>query len=348
MKFKQTICKYCSSKNITKLNTYKHYAIVCSDCSNVSHIKKEKYLFEYLFPRALAKKILPHKAFLRLYSDQNDFEASEFYDVGSFDLMDQTDWRKSELQQVLDQLKLIDFDPKDKKILDVSGGPGLVGKELKNMGANVVVTEYAQSLVDSMTSNLDINAFKFDYLNDSLTKAADADTFDMIMVRSSIIFCPNLDEFIEDLEKLLKPDGVIFIESILPTMGEIFWWQQLEYKFPFIYSQETIETCFHKNGFQLKHGYRDYGGYLGVKRRSYAELSKYIFTWLLEYPMLLSYYLLNIFKKPSIDPSLGHKMITQFWMKGKSSDVKYINYYQGELNQSKTFGYKYNGYLKEK
>ena len=104
MKYKDLHCKYCQSKNFISLNTYKHYAVVCSDCGNVSHFKKEKYLLEYLFPRFLAKKILPQKAFLRLYSDRNDFEASEFYDTGSFDLMDKTDWRKSELEQVLDQL----------------------------------------------------------------------------------------------------------------------------------------------------------------------------------------------------------------------------------------------------
>ena len=348
MKYKDLHCKYCQSKNFVSLNTYKHFAVVCSDCGNVSHFKKEKYLLEYLFPRFLAKKMLPQKAFLRLYSDRNDFEASEFYDTGSFDLMDKTDWRKSELEQVLDQLNLIGFVPDGKRILDISGGPGIVGKELKDLGGDVVVTEYAQSLVSSMAENLDINAVKFDYLNDKILSEVDYEKFDMIMVRSSIIFCPNLDSFVADLEKLLNPDGVIFIESILPTLGEVFWWQQLEYKFPFIYSQETIETCFHKNGFQLSYGYRDYGGYLGVKRRSYAEFSKSVFTWLLEYPMLICYYLLNIYKKPAIDPSLGHKMITQFWIKGENGDAQYLNYNQGKVNQSKTFGYKYNGYLKDK
>ena len=73
--------------------------------------------------------------------------------------------------------------------------------------------------------------------------------------------------------------GIVLIESIIPTLGEVFWWQQLEYKFPLIYSQETIEKCFYKNGFSLKFGYRDYGGYLGVKARSYAEFSKSLFTF---------------------------------------------------------------------
>ena len=63
--------------------------------------------------------------------------------------------------------------------------------------------------------------------------------------------------------------------------------------------------------------------------------------------MLLAYFSLNIFKKPAIDKSLGHKMITQFWVKDAQEKVEYVNYNQGGDNKSKTFGYKYNGYLKK-
>jgi 2-polyprenyl-3-methyl-5-hydroxy-6-metoxy-1,4-benzoquinol methylase len=346
MKSKKLYCNYCKSTNYTSLNTYKHFALVCSDCGNVSHFKKDKYLFEYLFPRSIAKKLLPTKAFLRLFSDKNDFIASEFYDTDAFGLMDKTEWRKSEVRQVLDQLNLVNFDPREKRILDVSGGPGMIGEELNALGGDVVVTEYAESQVKAMNDSLSVNSVKFDYLNDRISEVSSG-KFDLIMVRSSIIFCPDLDGFVSELDAILNPGGIIFIESILPTLGEIFWWQQLEYKFPFIYSQETIEKTFNKSGFTLQHGYRDYGGYLGVKRRSYAELSKSIFTWMLEYPMLLGYFALNMFKKPAIDKSLGHKMITQFWIKGAQEKVEYVNYYQGDKNKSTTFGYEYNGYLKK-
>ena len=339
-------CEYCGSQNYTRLNTYKHHAVVCSDCTNVSHFKKDKYLFEYLIPRSMAKKIFPKKAFLRLFSDQNDFVAAEFYDVDAFDKMDKTEWRKSEVQQVLDQLDLVDFNPKQKRILDVSGGPGVVGEELSMLGADVLVTEYAESQVKSMGGRQGISSIKFDYLSDNISDVTNG-KFDLIMVRSSIIFCPKLDEFVAELGDLLNPKGLVLVESILPTLGEIYWWQQLEYKFPFVYSQESIEKSFYKAGFTLQHGYRDYGSYIGVKYRSYVEFHKALFTWVLEFPMVLAYFSLNFFKKPSIDKSMGHKMITQFWIKGRAGAAEYTNYNQGRKNMSKTFGYKYNGYLKK-
>jgi 2-polyprenyl-3-methyl-5-hydroxy-6-metoxy-1,4-benzoquinol methylase len=342
-----TTCSLCRSNNVDVINTYKHHAIVCRDCTNVSHKKKDKYLLEYVFPRSLARAALPRKAFLRLYSDKGDFTASDFYDDSSFQSTSDTEWRKSEVEQVLDQLTLLNISLKDSKILDISGGPGYVGKKLSTLGANVLVTEYSESTVNAMNSLNGIQSKVFDYNVDDISKISN-NKFDLIMIRSSIIFCPNLDEFIEGIKQLLKPDGKVLLESIIPTMGEILWWQQLEYKFPYIYSQETIEKLFYKSGLSLSLGYRDYGSYIGVKYRSYSTINKQIFTWLVDFPMVVGYYILSLFKRPAIDCSLDHKMLTQVWSMKVDKFNGYINYKQGKQNKSKTFGYLYNGYLKGK
>ena len=337
-------CGICKSSNFVKINTYKHIALVCNDCNCVSHYKKQKYLLEYLFPRIIAKKMLPQKAFLRLFSDRNDYNAADFYNTEAFDSTESTGWRASEVRQVLDQLKLIGLDPMDKIILDISGGPGYVGRALNNQGADVTVTEFSESAVKSMVEKNGIKSVKFDYNVDKITDVVNG-KFDLIMIRSSIIFCPNLYVFVDGLRKILSDNGVIMIESILPSMGEIFWWQQLEYKFPYIYSQETIEKIFSSCGFYLELGYKDTGSYFGVKYRSYNSISRHFFTWFVEFPMLVAYHLISKLKRPAIDSKLNHKMITQFWRNKNCLETTYKEYIQGELNKSKTFGYEYNGYL---
>ncbi len=95
------------------------------------------------------------------------------------------------------------------------------------------------------------------------------------------------------------------------------------------------------------YGARDYGSYLGVKFRSYKNISRHLFTWLIEYPMILFYRLINFRKLVAIDQSMNHKMVTQVWSLGGNDNVKYKNFKQGQNNKSKTFGYLYNGYLKD-
>ena len=275
---------------------------------------------------------------------------SEFYDVYADECIDLNERRVSEVSQVVDQLALAKINIENMDVLDISGGPGYVGHMMKKTYRckRVVVTEYSEKSITEMGKSLDIETVKFDYTSDDLGDIIQG-KFDLIMVRSSIIFCPNLDEFIFSMRQKLSDNGVIMIETIVPSLGEIYWWQQLEYKFPFIYSQETIEKLFYKNGFSFLGGFRDYGSYNGVKNRSYSSLGKKLFTWLFEYPMLLLYRVILGGKCPPIDNKMSHKMLTQIWQKRESavgeSLGKYKNYNQGKEYKSKTFGYVYNGYL---
>jgi 2-polyprenyl-3-methyl-5-hydroxy-6-metoxy-1,4-benzoquinol methylase len=341
-------CSFCFSDDTVVLNTYKHYCCVCNDCNNVSHQKKNKYLLDFILPKFLLRKFIPQKAFLRLFSDSR-YSASEFYDVYSNELLNLNEWRKSEFEQIKDEFILGGIDYKDKTILDISGGPGALIEKLREQAKEVSITELSFEAVEAMKNAYNIDARKFDYTKDAIDEVFGEKKFDIILVRSSIIFCDNLDDFIMKLHRILNSDGYVFIETILPTYGEIFWWQQMEYKFPFIYSQETIEKLFYKNEFKLISGHRNYGSYYAVKQKSYHTIDRLFFTWFIEYPLLLLYLLPSYFKKTAIDSSLKHKVLTMIWKKGgNASNVVYFNYEQGSANQSKTFGSVYNGYLKKK
>lgn len=344
-------CPVCNSVDQCKINTYKHHCFICNDCNSVFHVKKKKYLLSYILPTSLLKNILPRKAFLRLFSDDAG-EASEFYDVYADECKDINDWRKSEFSQIIDELRLANLTlSEDSHVLDISGGPGYIGYQLKEICDRVVVSEFSQKSAQTISKQFGIETVTFDYTKHKLGEVVNGH-FDLVMIRSSIIFCSNLDELVSDIKKLLKPNGHVLIETILPTYGEIFWWQQLEYKFPVIYSQETIEKFFYKNGFQLQAGFRDYGSYIGVKDRSYTAISRKVFTWLIELPMLYFYLTVNVFKKPAIDTTMRHKMLTQVWQLTekieKSPKAMYKNYNQGGKFKSKTFGFQYNGYLHDK
>ena len=124
------------------------------------------------------------------------------------------------------------------------------------------------------------------------------------------------------------------------------WWQQLEYKFPRIYSSNTIKKVFEKYGYLSFLKYRECGGYSGVKFRSYRSLARQVFTWCVDYPMVLAYNLKNRGLTLNIDSSLNHLMETSFWQKKAPTKPREYNLKQGGSVKSKTFGYRYNGYLK--
>lgn len=348
----KNVCANCHSMEVYIVNSYKHHCLICRDCSNVTHVKKNtKLLFEYFIPRKLAKSILPTKAFMRLFSDKGDFEYEKFYDAFVDETNNVTDKRLSDINQVLDTLNYFNYDISGKKILDISGGPGFVPGHLSNISSECCTTEHSELAAKAISDHFGIRAKRFDYNKDKINEVYN-EKFDLILIRSSVIFCENVDILLKNCSTILEDDGCVLIESIVPTLGEVLWWQTLEYKFPRIHSQETLEKYFYKNKFNFIGGFREYGDYISVKNRSYPEFSKRLFVWFIDLPLYLLYSMGLRKSKVSIDQRNLHKMVIQFWSKSDKLDsqsgcnAKYENFYIGLENKSKHFGFVYNGYLK--
>lgn len=288
---------------------------------------------------------------MRLFHAPKEFESAKFYDVYAKACRDENAFRRSEVEQLRDQFALIEVDFKDKSVLDISGGPGFVGKYLGSTCKRVVVTECCAEATKAMADTLGINAVKYDYSEDDL-EALFAERFDIVLLRSSIIFCPDLDKLIATIRKVICPEGYVLVESIIPSLGEVFWWQQMEFKFPIIYSQQYIEKCFYKHGFSLKLAYREYGSYVKNKWRGGRSFSHRMFTWLIDFPMMGLYYLFARKSRIPVDQGLHHKMLTQIWRYKKpqeqDAEVLPVNYRAGVDSRSTHFSFVYDGYLRKK
>jgi 2-polyprenyl-3-methyl-5-hydroxy-6-metoxy-1,4-benzoquinol methylase len=345
-------CPVCGSTENIRFNSYKHHCYACYDCNSVFHVKKEgKYFLEYFFPLKILEKIIPRQAYLRLFhAPVGGGMRQAFYDVYAAESLTSDEFRASQLNQLLDQLGLNGIDVTGKKILDISGGPGIVAKGLAALCRRVVVTELSAEAVSAMNKNLGVEAIKFDYLEDRLEDLISCE-FDVILIRSSLIFCGDIEKLLTSISNILAPGGVVLVETIIPSLGEVFWWQQMEYKFPIIYSQESIEKNFYKFGFNLIYGYREYGDYMGIKRRCSKTLGRKIFTLLIDFPMMLFYYICAPRGKIPVDQSTRHKFLTQLWRKERGcfppqEKMRYMVYPSGGDNRSPHFEYVYNGYLK--
>jgi len=345
-------CPMCHSYNVRSFNSYKHYCFACGDCNGVFHVKKQgRYLFEYIFPSSLARKLLPEKAFLRLFRGPEDYKPSSFYEVYKAECANPNDIRKSEVHELKDNLELVDVRFDNKAVLDISGGPGLVIKELNGVARRAVVTEYNEEATEAMGALLGVEAYKFDYITDSLDEIFQ-EKFDIVLLRSSIIFCDQLERLILSIDRILNEGGYVLVETITPTLGEVFWWQQMEYKFPVIYSQEFIEKVFYKHGYSLLVAHREYGDYVSNKWRRRTKIARKLFTWLIDYPMMLAYYFMAPKRKIPIDQRSHHKMLTQIWKKQHFKDGDpapiYRNTQIGDDAQSTHFTQVYNGWLNRK
>jgi len=138
------------------------------------------------------------------------------------------------------------------RVLDVSGGPGMIARSLAELGARVTVTEFTDASVAFMRDQLDLDTRRFDYNADRIETVVDG-PFDLILVRASINFCRDLDRFAQGLSQLTVPGGLVCVDFSLPTLGTFLRWQFDRYTYLALYPTERVHEAFARHGFAVRH-----------------------------------------------------------------------------------------------
>ena len=256
-------CIVCDSRSITSINSYKHIWLSCNDCGTISRKRKDKYIVPRFLPRSIANSILPTAAVHMLYPMQEVIEEEsafyDYYDQASELNVEETKWYE-QIEDIQKKLDLYKIDIREKKILDISGGPGFVGVEFAKIAKKVVVTEYSETAVAGMKRNLGIEAVKFDYKKDKINQVLN-EKFDIIFINHSINFCTDLPNFVRDLKDILHSESFVYISFVTPSLGCCLRWQHDEYTYDVLYHQETIGRAFAEEGYSavVKNPYPSYG-----------------------------------------------------------------------------------------
>jgi 2-polyprenyl-3-methyl-5-hydroxy-6-metoxy-1,4-benzoquinol methylase len=252
-------CVICKQKAFEIVDSYKHYWYCCKYCGNVQRFRKQKYLFEYFLPSSIAALILPKIICNELYPVREIIKNEHYYydyyeQIAQIPLI-KTKWffvpKKFQAVFKKNQISI-----RNKRILDISGGPGFLTKYVSHFTKHAIVTEFSEKAVAGMKKYLGIQAVKFDYNTDSIHLLFQQ-PFDIVIIEYSINFCKNLQAFVSSLKKIVKNGSYIYISFIPPTIGCCLRWQHDEYTYNILYQPETLLRIFIQNGFKLIRSYSD-------------------------------------------------------------------------------------------
>ncbi|MGH9371973.1 MAG: class I SAM-dependent methyltransferase [Vicinamibacterales bacterium] len=254
-------CEVCGCRELSVLRTYKHDWIACADCGNLTRTLRDTYLASALVPERLGRAILPAKLADFFYPMNNVRRAADnFYRYyeGSAALSPGATKYRTETRDLLLELTARGIDLTGRSVLDISGGPGFLARDLAAIASHVVVTEFSPAAVSGMAQHLAVNAVKFDYNSDDLASVTSG-PYDVVLVRYSINFCLDLQRFARSLRKILVPGGVVYVSFVAPTLGFLLRWQHDEYTVNRLYTTETMARSFVQEGFTLETRYRHPG-----------------------------------------------------------------------------------------
>lgn len=309
---KEFTCRFCGSNDDSKIKTYKSIWISCDNCGNIVRILRDRFPLEFVPKRLFGStKFQQNPTGIRgqlyhvLYRAE---EGDEIYDYyldesqkarGGYSLSSKgTKW-EGESEHLLGELLEWGVTLNDKKVLEISGGPGFVAQELLSECRKWMVTEYNQSSVEKMKKVLGLDVIKFDFNTDNLCELVD-DTFDLVFLRHGINYCTDARKLLSSIKKIIHKDSLIYCSFTQPTLASCLRWSLDDYVFAVLYNPETIQKLFAEEGF-ISFGKREqgtrhwiYGGYWmsgGIHWRH-----------VMASPFTIPYYFLNRFKNINTSP----------------------------------------------
>lgn len=247
-------CSVCQSTDSQFVRTYKHEWEVCTECHTSYRNTREKFPIQNwlpgplikLLPYKLKELLIPNKYFSKTEADQYRY----YQDIAARGIAE-TKW-EGELRAFNELCREFGLNLENRRVLDMSGGPGFRGKEISKVADHVAITEFNADAARGMAESLGMDVRKFDYNTDDLERVFADERFDIVLIRHSIGYCTDLDKFILSLKKILNPHAAVQISFPEPTLGFYLRWQLLEYNYTSLYSFKALKERFEANGFRLE------------------------------------------------------------------------------------------------
>ena len=274
-------CIYCNSSSYSKINTYKHIWWSCNNCGNILCENRSSYIFEFL-PKYLSKfihgeylnKVRYVRGLKNLISDlgrgSNSIDLYDTYlDDGKVDSSG-TAWEGIS-SQLMEEFESYGLSFSDKNVLDVSGGPGYVIKELSQHCNKAVVTEYSPSTVRRMSEILGMESYQYDFNKDRISDVVN-DKFDVVLIRHSINFCKDLNKMAASLKAVLNEGAVVYLTFVPPTLASCLRWQMEDYIYHVLLKTETVKKIFMNEGFVEIASQTNEASYYTDNKRIYSAI----------------------------------------------------------------------------
>lgn len=220
------------NQDFSSTRFYKRTYFTCNECGNQFSIDNKKIFFEkkiFIFLFNIFHKLTGWTVLNTslIYSKNYQKDNTLVYDYSELLKKNEIKEYLKVLRIQLKRLKKNKIDYKNKKILILSGGPGILAKYLSKY-SDVTITEFSQKTVLAMKEYLNLNAIQINLNNeDDLKKISD--NYDLIISESNINYCEDQKRILFKIDELLTKKGILILSNDKPAFGYMLSWMYHDY-----------------------------------------------------------------------------------------------------------------------
>ena len=145
---------------------------------------------------------------------------------------------------------------KDKVVLELATGPGLIARHIAPSAKSVVATDYAPKMIETALKAKNPENLNFEVADATSLRFEDK-SFDVVVIANALHIIPNPEKALAEIRRVLKDDGMLIAPNFLMHVSGIknLWKKMLNLlgvRFAHEWNADEYKAFLESNGWSIK------------------------------------------------------------------------------------------------
>jgi ubiquinone/menaquinone biosynthesis C-methylase UbiE len=109
---------------------------------------------------------------------------------------------------------------KNKDVLEIATGPGLLAKHVAPYARKIIATDYSDGMIAEARKGTYSGNLVFEKA-DAADLPYDDDSFDVVIIANALHIVPDPKKVLKEIDRVLKPDGLLIAPNFVEHKGTI-------------------------------------------------------------------------------------------------------------------------------
>ena len=103
---------------------------------------------------------------------------------------------------------------KDKEVLEIATGPGLLAKHVADSSKSMIATDYSDGMIKEALKGRYSNKLKFE-IADATNLPYKDKMFDVVLIANALHVMPSPDKAMKEIDRVLRQDGILICPNFV-------------------------------------------------------------------------------------------------------------------------------------
>ena len=107
---------------------------------------------------------------------------------------------------------------KDKDVLELATGPGMIARHIASRAKSVIATDFAPKMIETARKAKNPENVSFE-VADATSLRFEDNSFDVVVIANALHIIPNPEKALAEIDRVLKKDGILIAPNFIFQAG---------------------------------------------------------------------------------------------------------------------------------